>query len=247
MSSGASESERARADRIWYLAFAGSGHAPDLEPLDEQEARAEFRAAPAAPADVEQLAEGFTDQQTVHLLSLAQGGSRRALSALMERYHPRVLQMVRRKLGRSLRNRMDSGDVVQDVLAETLRSLKGFKPRDEQSFQPWLRAMVENRIRNLSRNQRPARSVDTSTLRTVESPDEDAALADWEEKRRRLDAVIEGLEGVQGEVVRLRYRDGLSYREIADRMGRSEAAVSMLLSRARVTIARALTSARERS
>ena len=234
-----------RAHRTWYRFLSGLAVQPDLEQLSDSEVREEHRHAPTVPPD-EAPPEALAEHGTAALLRLAQGGSPGALSALMERYHPRILEMVRRRLGRSLRSGQDSTDVAQDVVAESLRSLEGFRPRDERSFAPWLGAIVENRIRNLSRLQRrrPARSLDAPALEALESPRREDS-GSWEQRRSELDGAIENLRSDHREVVRLRYREGLSYRQIGKRMGRSEAAVSMLLSRARVAIARALTGERE--
>ncbi|MEM7306408.1 MAG: RNA polymerase sigma factor [Planctomycetota bacterium] len=239
----AANQEVSNPDQAWYAAMRDCGLEPDVEPLTEKEAWAEFLASPAVGTPTPRDEDPLLEEHTALLVREAQDGNRHALSLLMERYHPRVLDMVRRRLGQSLRQRLDSGDVAQDVLAESIRSLVRFRQSKEDSFRPWLRALVENRIRNLSRGQVPSSDVDTTELELRASSEEEGTAAwrekrEWEEKRQRLDRVIETLGGLQGEVVRLRYRDGLSYREIGAKLGRSEAAVSMLLSRARASIAR---------
>ncbi len=235
------------AHQAWYAALGRAGSKPPVDPLTEEDAWEEFLGAPSEPVEEKDPEPSLNDGETAVLLNMAQRGSKRALSVLLERYHPRILRMVRRKLGRSLRSRLDSGDIAQDVVAEALRSLGEFKPRNDRSFHPWLRAIVENRIRNLSRSQvrSPMDAVDSTLLAGIKDEHEEEEVHDEEEKRRFLAEGIESLGGDQTKVLQLRYQEGLSYREIAQRMERSEAAVSMLLSRARLRLASLLRSRRE--
>lgn len=84
--------------------------------------------------------------RSLHLVARAQEGDRQALERLLERYYPRVLQVVRIRLGSRLRESLDSGDIVQDTLCAAIRAFPSFEMRDEASLMHWLAKLVERQI-----------------------------------------------------------------------------------------------------
>lgn len=137
-----------------------------------------------------------------------------------------------------MRGQLESGDVAQDVWVEALNAFERYEPRGEGSFDPYLRTVVENRIRNLNRRQqrRPMSWMGTDQLDDQEGSSE-AEARQLEEEWAKLEAWVAELPADQREAWTLRYGEpSLTYRQIGARLGRSEAAVSMLLSRARTTL-----------
>lgn len=86
--------------------------------------------------------------QTMDLLRRAQDGSREALDALFARYYERVRRIVRLRLGRGLRSRLDSGDILQETFLDALASFERFEMRAESAFIQWLARIAEHRIRD---------------------------------------------------------------------------------------------------
>ena len=64
-----------------------------------------------------------TSHKTQELVALAQGGDEPALERLYRVYAERVRWMVRLRMGKALRGRLESMDLVQDVLVHAFQGL----------------------------------------------------------------------------------------------------------------------------
>lgn len=171
--------------------------------------------------------------QTLELVHAAQGGDRQALERLLTRYQERVRRIVRLRIGPVLRLRMDSGDILQQVLLDAFRSLDRYEPRDEAGFLAWLAGIAEHRIRDAvdyhaSEKRDPARErppnvgdagepgASRNLVDEATAPYEKAARA---EQVRRLEACLSGLPEADRELIVLRDYIGLSWAEVAERVG----------------------------
>lgn len=90
----------------------------------------------------------MSDETTLTLLERVRGGDREALNALYCRYAPRVLAAVRLRLGAELRKKVESWDVLQEVMLESLKQVEQFDPRNEGALLNWLGQIALNRIRD---------------------------------------------------------------------------------------------------
>jgi len=84
---------------------------------------------------------------TLDLVLRAQQGEDHALSVLFDRYGPRLIRFVRRKLGAKLRQRVESVDIVQDTFAQAAKGFDSFQFRDHRSLINYLCKIAENKIR----------------------------------------------------------------------------------------------------
>jgi len=242
-----SELPNIRAHQAWYAAVAASAPEPDLAEMELDEARKEFDIAPFEGAtSLEELARTTERNHgmTETLLSAMGEGSQLALGLLVERCQPRILGMVRQRLGRSLRAYVDSGEVQQEVNFQVLRSIHGFVPREDGAFVAWLYTIVKNRIGALHRRhtRRPERAATAEALDGVT-----AAEPKGNPDRDVLEPALNLLANrhpAYADAVRLRL-EGLSIRRIAERMGRTEASAGMLLVRAKQKLAPIVRSLRE--
>lgn len=91
------------------------------------------------------------------LVGQIQQGDRAALEELCGRYQQRVLAAVRARLGAELRRKVESWDLVQEVMIEAVRRLDGFDFRSEGKFLNYLNHIVENRIRDEADRQHAQR------------------------------------------------------------------------------------------
>lgn len=91
------------------------------------------------------------------LIGQIQQGDRAALDELCRRYQQRVLAAVRVRLGAELRRKIESWDLVQEVMIEAFRKLDGFDFRSEGKFLNYLNRIVENRIRDEADRQHAQR------------------------------------------------------------------------------------------
>ncbi|MHC4508943.1 MAG: RNA polymerase sigma factor, partial [Planctomycetota bacterium] len=93
------------------------------------------------------LKDGLANK-TQQLVALAKDGNDSALNQLCNVYGERVHWIVRLRMGRELRSKLESMDLVQDVLVSALRDLGDFTYKDEGDFLRWLSKVAENRLRD---------------------------------------------------------------------------------------------------
>lgn len=91
--------------------------------------------------------------ETQDLVVRAQRGEEAARDALFERALDPVLAVVRRRMGRRLRLRMESADVAQSAVGDALRDLHQFEGRGDQALMRWLARIVENKLKKNARAQ----------------------------------------------------------------------------------------------
>lgn len=186
--------------------------------------------------------------KTRHLVALAQDGDRSALEQLCRVYGERVLWLVRFRMGRELRSKLESMDLVQDVLLSALTDLGDFTYTSEGDFLRWLSRIAENRLRrNLKKLHADKRDIrkevrldnyrrtrESSFVGNVEPIDATTASA-IVSKREELDELAKAIDTLKPEyreALILTKIEGLSYQQIGDRLGKSSDAVRMLVSRA---------------
>ena len=185
---------------------------------------------------------------TRRLIDLAKKGDKAALEELCRTYSERVRRIVRLRMGRELRSRLESMDVVQDALICALRGLHAFTYTDEGDFTRWLSRITENRLRdNLDklnaakrdvRREIPLNSDRGDGRQSGEWPVEPLYTVtpsvefEKQEQLDRLERAMETLKPEYKEVVLLTKIEGLSHKQAADRLGKSPDAVRMLLCRA---------------
>ena len=88
-----------------------------------------------------------SEETSLSLLARAQQGDAVALEALMGRYLARLQRWASGRIPASARTLLDTDDVVQDALLNTLRRLDDFRPRHDGALMAYLREAVANRIR----------------------------------------------------------------------------------------------------
>jgi RNA polymerase sigma-70 factor (ECF subfamily) len=175
---------------------------------------------------------------TSDLLRRAKGGSSEALNLLYERCAGRLLSYIRLRMGRELRARLESRDILQATLLKSLTHLDQFAGSETGSLTAWLARIADNEIRDrvdFQHRQRrdAAREVpiaDDPLLRATERSALSKVILD--EEALQLEAALEALSPAHREVILLRKYEELSFREIAQRLGKSEDACRMLLARA---------------
>ena len=78
-------------------------------------------------------------------------GDAAALEAVCRLYGERAAGMVRHRLGKSLRMRLETADVVQEAMMDVVQEAKRIRFRGEADFLRWLNAVVEHRILQAAR------------------------------------------------------------------------------------------------
>ena len=167
-------------------------------------------------------------------------------AALLERHLPALRLFVAMRMGRELRAREESCDIVQSVAREVLQHAERFAHGGEAGFRDWLfttaHRKVANRVEHWRAEKRDQRR---------EEPDRDlgeaagavgtpSRLASLREELVLVEAAFGQLSDEQRDVVAMSRLAGWSHREIAERLGKSEVAVRKTLSRALARLACAL-------
>ena len=185
-----------------------------------------------------------TYNSTLHVLERARRGDRSAAQILLERALPSLRKWSRGRLPVYARAGFDTEDVVQDAVVNTLRRQARFDHRTVAGLRSYLRTAVINRIRDLIRGSRRRgiavkleEQVEENLAATEASPLERAIL------RERLDdflAALQRLRPADRQAIVWRVELGYSTEEIARRLGKSEAAAAMTVSRALARLAAAM-------
>ena len=195
------------------------------------------------------------DQKTQELVILAKEGDDSALEQLCRIYGERVRRIIRLRMGKEIRPRLDSMDLVQDALILALGGLKDFTYKNEGDFLRWLSRITQNALRdNLDKLYTDKRDIrkevrlenygPTTGSGFVGTPGPIQAttpsvIMSKKEDLDKLEKAIDQLKPDYREVIVLSKIDGLSYKEIGDRLGKSIDSVGHLLSRAMVALTEA--------
>lgn len=186
--------------------------------------------------------------KTQRLISLAKGGDESALDRLCKVYGERVRRIVRLRMGRELRSKMESMDVVQDAFISALRSLDDFTYDNEGDFLRWLSKIAENRIRDnlekLHADKRDIRkeiplnsnrqAIEDSFVRTNGPVDSTtpSVIMSRREELDKLEKAMDKLRPEYREVIVWVKIEGLSHEDAAKRLNKSSHSTRALLSRA---------------
>ena len=190
--------------------------------------------------------------KTQELVALAKEGDNSALNQLCNAYGERVRRIVRLRMGKELRPKLDSMDLVQDALVSASEGLGGFTYSNEGDFLRWLSKIAENTLRdnldklyadkrNIQKEVRPdslRRTTGTGSFGTTGPIDATtpSVIMSRKEDLDKLEKAIDKLKPEYRQVVLLTKIEGLSYKEIGRKLGKSADAVGMLLSRAMVVL-----------
>ncbi|HYZ79930.1 MAG TPA: RNA polymerase sigma factor [Solirubrobacteraceae bacterium] len=132
-----------------------------------------------------------------------------------------------------VRDEHEAEDVTQQIFAKLLTALQRYEPRSVP-FSAWILRIAHNAAID---HMRARRAVPCEEVRSPDLEDVDLSR----ERARDLQAALDKLPPEQRDVIVMRFVLGLSPREIAERIGRSEDAVHGLQHRGRITLRRELT------
>lgn len=176
------------------------------------------------------------------LVDAAREGDRRAFDELVRLTYGDVYNLAVRLTG----NEADASDVVQDTYVRAFRGLRRF--RGDAAFSTWLYRIASNCASSfLTRRSRQRCAGLHEAVEVVETdPDRDPTLrAEASTLRQSIERALEELPQRLRAVVVLKHLEDLSHREIAERLGISEAATKVRLHRARNSLRRLLPSGEE--
>ncbi len=172
-------------------------------------------------------------------------GDRDALGTWLTARRPTLLGYIERRLGPSLRRKIEPEDLVQEANADAIRSANeiDFSKRDPFG---WLCQIAERRIVDAHRRFFESQKRDAGRERAIDAgSDTQGGLVDLlvasmttasqafsrDQKQIRLITALESLPEDQRTALRLRYLENLPSKEIAQRLGKSDGAIRVMLTR----------------
>lgn len=170
----------------------------------------------------------MTDEN--RLIIKAKDGDREALNILISCYWQPIYRLIYSKLG----NEDDAKELTQDTFMKAFRSLPRYKIMDVP-FKSYLGRIAINLVTDFWRKK--GRTPQTANLAeyqetifdTRENPEEEILRLEGQEQISNL---VESLPEEQRQTVKLRVILGLSIRDVALQMNKTEPAIKMLQQRA---------------
>lgn len=192
------------------------------------------------------------------LLSEARAGSGQAVGELFERYRAYLLLIANAELAEDVRPKLGPSDAVQQSWLLVQQGFPQFQGETADAWKGWLRAILRNTLANCVRDFKaakrdvgrevPLRGDDSSAYPAngVAAPGSSPSeVVRRQESEQLLRKAVRGLPEHYREVVRQHSLEGMTFEEIAQRWGKSEATVRKLWGRAVELLADLLENPRE--
>jgi RNA polymerase sigma-70 factor (ECF subfamily) len=175
-----------------------------------------------------------------------------ALAEYLRQHHDQLARFVRSITGEHLLAVIEVDDLLQEVSTAALAGLPS-APLDRYSPLEWLQQLARRRVVDAHRYHFDAQRRDVNRQQSLNAPasagGSEAAPASLEQllaasmtspsaafsrdfRLMRMQQAIASLNEEQQQAVHLRYAEGLPTKQIAERLGKSDVSVRVLLSRA---------------
>ncbi len=176
------------------------------------------------------------------LVRRTRSGDEAASRALFARHGDTLRTRVRRRLPRALRRKVAESDVVQEAWLAAFLHLGEFEERGDGSFARWLGTVLDRKVldevrhyagtgKRDVRREVPAAS-DIVRLAGASRDPSPSTVVNHAEERLAISRAIATLPDAQRIVLQLVHEERLTMERVAERMGRSLAAVRKLHARA---------------
>ena len=155
------------------------------------------------------------------LLEMYQQGNREAISQLLERHTRRLRDYIRMLV----KDNDVAEDLTQEVLIKVVKVVDEGRYVDKGRFLPWLLRIAHNKVLDYFRAQKQVRTVSESSAgfdilgsKNFAEPSIEEQMIS-EQCAEEIRALVDELPEEQRDVVRMRYYEGLSFKEIAELTG----------------------------
>src|SRR6516164_8493805 len=173
-------------------------------------------------------------EQLVHR---AKAGDGPAVGQLLELYRAYLVVLARVQIGRRLQGKVDASDVVQEACLGAFRDFPQFRGSTEKEFLAWLRQILASLLANLVRHyqgtqrrdvrlerqlalelDQSSQAMDRGLAAQQSSPSQQAIRR---EQSVRLAGALGRLPEEWRELLILRHLEGMTFPDVAQRLGRS--------------------------
>ena len=178
---------------------------------------------------------------TLGLIDRFRRGDRDAFTPLFEKYRRRLAVMIHYKLQPNTRRIEDVEDIVQETFCAAFEDLHAFEYRSPGSFLNWLSRIADHVIVDSARKRnRLKRRAEWTRFGSDTHPDGPNPLDSRspsrvlieQEQLKTLINTLNSLPEHYRQVILLAKIEGLSTKEMAERMGKPRETVALLLHRA---------------
>jgi RNA polymerase sigma-70 factor (ECF subfamily) len=181
---------------------------------------------------------GAAASSSVTLILRAQDGDERAREELCARYLPRLRRWARGRMPAWARDHLDTEDIVQDALLQSVRRLDGFLPEHEGAFWGYTCQALRNRLLDVIR--RASRRPPTAGLTDefVANDPSPLEVAVGRDTLKRYEETLARLRPIERDLIVARVELGFDYSEITELLGKtSVGATRVAVSRALIRLA----------
>jgi RNA polymerase sigma-70 factor (ECF subfamily) len=185
----------------------------------------------------------------LELIDRARSGESSALGELLEKHREVLRILAERDLGERLRRRVDASDIVQQTFLIAHCNFDQFRGESDSQLAAWLRQILNQNVQEAVRrhvhtqHRTVTQEVSLQSAGTTSLPLDPVAndptpshLVARREAASELLTALESLPDDQRQVVQFKHLDCWSVAQIADSLGKSEAAVAGLLRRGVVAL-----------
>lgn len=188
----------------------------------------------------------MNDADTERLEALVKSGDVNAMAELLQCYRPRLLNFVRQQMSGPLQQKLDPDDVVQEISISCIRSLPDVDLSDRRPFD-WVCQVARRRIIDAARKYQGTdkRAVGREVPLAAGAGTDQAGFIQLlvasitspskafsrDQREFRLQHAIEQLPQESRSALQMRYVEALPTKEIAERLGKSDGAIRVLLTR----------------
>ena len=191
------------------------------------------------------------------LIQQARGGSTDARNQLLAQLRTYIALVAQRQKTPELQAKFGHSDLVQESMAMAVQKFDQFEGSCEAELLAWVKAILENEIKQARRSFRSDKRdvfrelpIHKQTINQNESAHAPLQIPDREltprtfalqnEQELRIQAALNSLEEEHRQVIELRNWEKLSFRDIGQRMNRSENAANKLWYRALIALRKAM-------
>jgi len=181
------------------------------------------------------------------LIAKTRAGDTDALAEYIEHVRPQLCAFIERQLGSALRRKIEAEDIFQETSADAVRALGSVDLQDREPFS-WLCQIAERRIIDAHRRFFGAKKRDAAREVPLGTPGGDSqnaglinllvnsmttpsAAFSRNAREHRLLEAMQQLPEDQREALRLRYVENMPSKQIAERLGKTDAATRVMLTR----------------
>lgn len=182
------------------------------------------------------------------LIEQAKGGDTATLGRLLELYRNYLRVLARIQIGKQLQGKVDASDIVQETFLDAHRYFPAFRGNAEEQLIRWLRSILAGTLANAARRYLGTQGrdlrlecalvadLDQSSYGLSNIPvDPHSSPSQQVAKAEQTLLVAEALSRLPDDyqsVIVLRHMEGLTFPQIAERVGRSVDSVEKLWLRA---------------